>query len=111
MPSLRQRLREPQTYLLALCLAGALLVVDANRRPADQWSAGVWIGGVGLYQKLARPLLEGRVRCRYVPSCSEYSIGAVEAVGIVRGLRLSAKRLLSCGRSVPLGTVDPVPEA
>jgi uncharacterized protein len=49
------------------------------------------------------------VACRYTPTCSVYSIQAVEKHGIRRGLVLSAKRLLSCDRSVPSGTPDPVP--
>ncbi len=34
--------------------------------------------------------------CRYFPSCSDYSIEAIEKTGIVRGVYLSLKRILTC---------------
>jgi len=51
-------------------------------------------------------MLEGIVACRYRPTCSEYSIQAVERYGIGRGLFLTVKRLASCTNDVPMGTVD-----
>jgi putative membrane protein insertion efficiency factor len=86
----------------------ALLGLDARREPSRQLSASAWVAGVRAYQRLGRPLLEGRVRCRYVPTCSQYSIEAVERHGIARGLALTADRLSRCRRSVPLGTPDPL---
>ncbi len=46
--------------------------------------------------------------CRFLPSCSEYAIGAIEAHGAVRGAGLAARRLARCH---PWGGhgVDPVP--
>ncbi|MEI7888866.1 MAG: membrane protein insertion efficiency factor YidD [Actinomycetes bacterium] len=35
-------------------------------------------------------------RCRYEPSCSRYSIQAIEELGILRGLVLTAWRVLRC---------------
>ena len=54
-------------------------------------------------------MLSGLIACRYDPTCSVYSIQAVQKYGIRWGLVLSVKRLLSCTRSVPFGTFDPVP--
>jgi len=51
------------------------------------------------------PLL--RPRCRYAPSCSDYSIQAVRDYGILRGLVLAAWRLLRCNPLSP-GGLDPV---
>ena len=34
--------------------------------------------------------------CRYLPTCSEYSIEALKTYGFFRGLFLSIKRILSC---------------
>ena len=34
--------------------------------------------------------------CRYLPTCSEYSIEALETYGFVKGTYISLKRLLSC---------------
>lgn len=46
--------------------------------------------------------------CRFLPSCSEYAIEAVEGHGAVHGATLAARRLLRCH---PWGGhgVDPVP--
>jgi len=53
---------------------------------------------------------EGRPSpCRFVPSCSQYAIDALEGHGAVKGLWLTARRLARCH---PLGGhgYDPVPE-
>jgi len=34
--------------------------------------------------------------CRYVPSCSEYSILAFKKYGLFKGFYLATKRILSC---------------
>ena len=34
--------------------------------------------------------------CRYLPTCSEYSIEALKTHGFFKGLFLSTKRILSC---------------
>ena len=34
--------------------------------------------------------------CRYLPTCSEYSIEALKTFGFLKGLFLSLKRILSC---------------
>jgi uncharacterized protein len=62
--------------------------------------------GVRFYQK-AR---EGRPSpCRYVPSCSEYAMQALEQHGAWRGSWLALRRLSRCH---PLGGhgYDPVPD-
>ena len=48
-------------------------------------------------------------RCRFVPTCSEYAIGAIENFGVFIGSFLIIFRLLRCN---PLfkGGYDPVPE-
>lgn len=47
-------------------------------------------------------------RCRYLPTCSEYAIEAIQTYGVFKGGYLSAKRILSCH---PFGSsgVDMVP--
>ena len=34
--------------------------------------------------------------CRYLPTCSEYSIDALKEYGFFKGLLISIKRILSC---------------
>ena len=34
--------------------------------------------------------------CRYLPTCSEYSIEALETYGFIKGIYISFKRILSC---------------
>jgi putative membrane protein insertion efficiency factor len=45
--------------------------------------------------------------CRYVPTCSEYAIEAVERYGAVRGGWMAARRVLRCHPLVK-GGLDPV---
>jgi len=48
-------------------------------------------------------------RCRFYPSCSQYSISAIEVHGIFRGAYLSIARILRC-HPWHKGGYDPVPE-
>ena len=60
---------------------------------------------IKFYRYLISPLLGQS--CRYLPTCSEYSIEALRTYGFFKGLFLSIKRIFSChpwGR----GGFDPV---
>ena len=46
------------------------------------------------YQFLISPLFGHS--CRYLPTCSEYSIEALQKFGFFKGLYMSIKRILSC---------------
>lgn len=58
---------------------------------------------------VAAHILMPGLRCRFFPSCSEYTKQAVTRYGAARGMALGAKRLLRCR---PGGGAwhDPVPE-
>lgn len=45
--------------------------------------------------------------CRFIPTCSEYAILAIEKYGIVRGGYMAIKRILKCHPFHP-GGYDPV---
>ena len=46
------------------------------------------------YRYLISPLLGHS--CRYLPTCSEYSIEAIQTFGFFKGLYMGIKRILSC---------------
>jgi len=46
------------------------------------------------YKYLISPLIGNS--CRYLPTCSEYSIEALKTFGLIKGLYLCLKRILSC---------------
>jgi putative membrane protein insertion efficiency factor len=94
---------------LAVFLIGLTFAVDLARQPEYQLTARVYIGLVRVYQAVGRPMLDGVVACRYRPTCSDYSIQAVERFGTIRGLVLTYYRINSCQTSVPMGTIDEVP--
>jgi len=49
---------------------------------------------IKIYRFLISPLLGNT--CRYFPTCSNYSIEALRTYGLLKGLLLSFKRILSC---------------
>jgi len=64
--------------------------------------------GLRAYKRLISPMLPHS--CRFVPTCSEYAIEAIERHGALHGSLLSIWRLLRCQPFARAG-VDLVPEA
>ena len=62
---------------------------------------------IRLYQICLSPYL-GK-NCRFLPTCSEYAIQAIESHGIFKGIYLSSKRILKC-HPFHDGGVDEVPK-
>ena len=46
------------------------------------------------YKFIISPLIGNS--CRYLPTCSEYSIEALKTFGFFKGIKMGAKRILSC---------------
>ncbi len=46
------------------------------------------------YQFIISPLISHS--CRYLPTCSEYTIEALTKFGFLKGILMSSKRILSC---------------
>jgi uncharacterized protein len=57
------------------------------------------------YKRMISPWLPPS--CRYVPTCSEYAMEAVERYGVLRGGWMAAGRLLRC-HPFAKGGYDPV---
>ena len=64
----------------------------------------IWL--VKAYRLALSPLLAPR--CRFQPSCSDYTIEALEKYGFFKGSHLAAKRIARC-RPCGGSGYDPVP--
>ena len=70
----------------------------------------VLIAPIRFYRYFISPLLPPS--CRFVPTCSQYAIEAIQVHGPVRGMYLTVRRLLRCHPITWLGGsqgYDPVP--
>ena len=61
---------------------------------------------VRFYRRAISPLFPGC--CRYIPTCSQYALEAVEKYGALKGGWLAFKRILRCN-PFHKGGYDPVP--
>jgi uncharacterized protein len=68
----------------------------------------ILIAPIRVYQIFLSPLL-GANKCRYTPSCSQYTIEAIMEWGIFKGSWLGLKRIVSCHPWGGHGH-DPVPK-
>jgi len=62
---------------------------------------------IRFYQLFISPIIGQN--CRYLPTCSEYTVACLMQFGIIKGTFLSIKRISKCH---PLGDhgYDPIPE-
>ncbi|MBL8985684.1 MAG: membrane protein insertion efficiency factor YidD [Gemmatimonadetes bacterium] len=73
---------------------------------AGQWPRRAGIALIRGYQRFISPAFPPR--CRFSPSCSQYTLEAVERYGLVRGSWMGLKRIARCHPFHP-GGFDPVP--
>ncbi len=63
------------------------------------------IGAIKFYRLFLSPLKPPS--CRFVPTCSEYALTAIEKYGVARGSVMAIRRILRCHPFNP-GGYDPV---
>jgi len=66
---------------------------DASSEAPDASSVAM-IASIGFYKKWISPLLPPA--CRFLPTCSQYGVQAIERYGPTKGAILTAWRLLRC---------------
>jgi len=71
-----------------------------------KWLAVPFIFLVKFYRKAISPFTPAT--CRYSPTCSQYSLTALQKYGLFKGGWMSIKRILSCNPWGGSG-YDPVP--
>jgi len=54
----------------------------------------ILIGLIKFYKMVISPYLNPS--CRYLPTCSEYTIECLRTYGLIKGIAKSIKRILSC---------------
>ena len=73
----------------------------------NSWISSLIIWLIGLYQKWISPFFGPK--CRFIPSCSNYGIEAINKLGPWRGGYLTIRRILRCHPFSNCG-YDPVPD-
>ena len=66
----------------------------------------MWL--IKFYQKRLSGL-KASPTCKYIPTCSQYALEAVERFGAIKGTVLAIWRVLRCN-PFSMGGYDPVPE-
>ena len=65
----------------------------------------LFIGLIQIYRRFISPMLPPT--CRYEPSCSLYTVQAIEKYGVLKGLFMGTLRVLRC-HPFARGGFDPV---
>ncbi len=63
------------------------------------------VAAVRLYQRAISPMLPNS--CRFYPSCSEYTVLAIQKRGLLRGILMGSWRIMRCN-PFSKGGFDPV---
>ncbi len=79
--------------------------MDVQRQAASVFPGNIVIGLIKVYRRFVSPMLPPS--CRFTPSCSEYTIEAVQKYGVLKGGMKGGWRLLRC-QPLSRGGYDPV---
>tara|TARA_B110000444_G_C18710760_1_gene533554 strand:+ start:65 stop:316 length:252 start_codon:yes stop_codon:yes gene_type:complete len=63
--------------------------------------SNILISLIKVYKLVISPYLSQS--CRFLPTCSEYTIDCLKTYGLIKGITKSAKRILSCHPIKSLG--------
>jgi putative membrane protein insertion efficiency factor len=74
--------------------------------PVSRWPRALEVLVIRGYQRVVSPVLPSS--CRFWPSCSQYTLEAVDRYGVIRGTWLGLRRIARCHPFHP-GGFDPVP--
>lgn len=74
--------------------------------PLVEWPKRGAMSLIRGYQRFVSPAFPGR--CRFAPSCSQYTLEAIARYGALKGSWLGARRIARCHPFHP-GGFDPVP--
>ena len=66
----------------------------------------ILIGLIKLYKMIISPYLAPS--CRYLPTCSQYTIDCLKTYGLIKGFFKATKRILSCHPFSKRDSFDPV---
>lgn len=52
---------------------------------------------IKIYQKIISPIFSAiGIKCKYYPTCSEYTKQAIEKYGCIKGVYIGGKRIIRC---------------
>jgi putative component of membrane protein insertase Oxa1/YidC/SpoIIIJ protein YidD len=83
---------------LSLYIIGFIILENLIIPPRFQVSNNIALGVIWVYQHTASPLFRetGFVRCRFYPSCSEYTRLSLLHCGFIHGAIMGGWRILRC---------------
>ncbi len=81
------------------------MIIENNQQPTRTVTTSTLKALIAIYQAFT---VNSRPACRFVPSCSQYAIEALDQFGPRKGLPLVLRRLARCRPRGPFG-FDPVP--
>lgn len=93
--------------LLFAAIIAAFIIHDVSMPRGHGFAARAALFAIDEYRAHISPHLEGRVTCRFEPTCSAYGRAVISKYGFLAGSAKAAWRIARCGPWTPAGTLDP----